>query len=267
MAKAKNEIAKKDETGGAVTVWEDAGGTGFEETSGDDYALPFLKLLQKSSPEVDEDDGAFIEGAKPGMFLDSATGELFETVDVIPCVYKHAIVEWAGDDPGSGFVGQHDVGYETKFPRHEKNGRTTGKWVTPEGHILEDTRYFFCLRMDASGDTLPCVVSMKSTQIKKSKAWMSRMQALRMDGPGGARVQAPMFSNVWRLSSVGEENDFGSFKGYKVDRVRAIDPAGDVELIQQVKDAVTMFRASSANVKPPVDAAGSGKKDGDEIPF
>lgn len=265
MAK-KTEVAKLEEKDAAVALLESTDETGLEGTTQDDYALPFLKLLQKMSPEVDEDSGSYIQGAKPGMFMDSSTRELFETVDVIPCLYRHAMVEWAGDEPGSGFVAQHDPGYEKQFDRHVKNGRETGRWVTPSGHIIQDTRYFFCLRVTDDGDFYPIIVSMTSTQIKKSKNWMSALGALRRTNDEGARVPVPLWGGMWKLSSVSEENDLGSFKGYKVELAKILTGSENAPLVRAAMEARSMFKSAATSVKPPTEGAKSGSTD-DEIPF
>ena len=111
---------------------------------------------------------------------------------------------------------------------------------------------------------------MASTQIKKAKMWMTRMQAIRVSGEGGKRFTPPMYANVWRLSSVPEQNDKGSWRGYKVDLVGPImDPA----LFQAAKDARAMFKAVDGLVKPPSpdDASPTPAQGGDapdaKIPF
>ena len=41
----------------------------------EDVALPFLKLLGQLSPEVNKRDGKYVEGAQPGMILNTVTQE------------------------------------------------------------------------------------------------------------------------------------------------------------------------------------------------
>lgn len=256
MAARKQEVATRDEAAVAA-LYEDAVGEGFEDTSKDDYAIPFVKLLQKMSPEVDDSDGAYIEGAKPGMFLNTATGELTPDVEAIPCFYRRAMVEWRHRDDGGGFVGQHEPGYEAGFTRDE-----SGRYVTPDGTYLADTRYFFCLSPE-TGE--PFVLSFASTQIKKARAWMTRMQSLKATGKDGRRFTLPMFANVWKLVSTDEENGKGKFKGYKIELV---GPITDPDIARSAKDARDMFRDTAANVRPP-DPASTSADDGpaEDPPF
>lgn len=249
----------------------DAGETGFEGTRADDYQLPFVKLLQKMSPEVDEDNGAYVEGAKPGMYYDAASGALMTEFDFIACHYHRAIVEWRDRDAsGGGFVAQHPLGYEANCERIEKNGKWTGRWRSPTEptNYLVDTRYFFGLRLTEGGDHELAVLSMSSTQTKKARAWLTRMQAMKARRDDGSRFQLPMFASVWRFSSVPEENDQGAWRGYKIDYV---GPQLDRNLRDAAKNARDMFVKAAVNVKPPSDdapaATYTGTSDDDTMPY
>ena len=222
--------------------------------------------MQTNSPEVDESDGAYVTGARPGMFLDTGTGEVMTELRMIPCHYKRAMVVWKPDR--GGFVGQHEVGYEANLPRKQRDGKDTGIFIDRDGNEVVDTRYFFCERLTADNDALPVILPFTSTQIKKAKTWLTRMQAMKATGPNG-RFTPPMYSHVWKITSVQEENALGKYKGYKVDLDSQItDPA----LFQVAKDAREMFKAADTKVKPPgegepmTDAGGGSAKD-DEIPF
>ena len=241
----------------ALAVIYDDAETGFEDTTGEDYALPFLKLLQKMSPEVDPDDGGFVSKAKVGQFYNNATALLSDTVEVVPCHYRRAMVEWKPQDAGGGFVAQHEVGIEVGL---EREG---GKFITEDGTEIADTRYFFCLQITEDGPQ-PVVVSLSSTQIKKAKSWLTRMQALKMTGPDNRRSTMPMFANVWRLGDIPESNDKGSWRGYKIDLV---GPVNDPELAQAAKDARQMFTQMAHRVKPPEEGGAAATENEDDIPF
>ena len=82
---AKNEIAEQ-KASTALAIMSDLeqdAGAGFDGMTTEDYALPFLRLLTSTSPEVGE-----VDGALPGMILNSVTGELFDGkkgIAVVPC--------------------------------------------------------------------------------------------------------------------------------------------------------------------------------------
>ena len=108
---AKRAVAKKEAGGVPAELMEELegqSGAGFEDTDADDYAIPFVAVLQKGSPQVDPDDGAYINGAKPGLFYNTVTGELFKDITVIPCARRREFVEWVPRDEGGGLIGRHD---------------------------------------------------------------------------------------------------------------------------------------------------------------
>lgn len=254
----KNEVAKIDEAtaSAALTAWGEGpeGPTGFEDMTSDDFAIPFIALLQKNSPQVDESDGAYIEGAKPGMFLDTATGEVMPYVDFIPVYHRRAMVEWKDRKKGEkGFVATHEVGYEAGLPRDEH-----GRFVTAAGTVVMDTRYVFGHRVVGTS-LFPGVISFQSTQIKKGRSWME--QARRLRAPNGRQI--PMMACVYRITSVDEERNGNRFKGYKIDRIEVMAPS-DPRFIQAQRD-YDMFRG--ANVAPPAETDGADKDVDSDIPF
>jgi len=72
---AKTDIAVKGTTAVALSTnfEQDAVVGGFENMNQDDFALPFLRLLTNTSPEVGE-----VEGAMPGMIYNTVTGQLYD---------------------------------------------------------------------------------------------------------------------------------------------------------------------------------------------
>ena len=96
----KNEtnIAKKEEAGAlAVNMFEADANAGSQNIGQDDVALPFLKVLGQLSPEINKKHAKYVEGAEPGMILNSVTKELFDGdkgIEVIPVFYNRKYLEW-----------------------------------------------------------------------------------------------------------------------------------------------------------------------------
>ena len=86
------EIAKKENAGALATnLFEADANAGSQNITQEDLALPFLKVLGQLSPEVNKRDGKYVEGAEPGMILNSVTNELFDGskgIDVLPVFYE-----------------------------------------------------------------------------------------------------------------------------------------------------------------------------------
>ena len=102
----ETNIAKKEEAGALSTnLFEADANAGAENISQDDLALPFLKVLGQLSPEVNKVHAKHIEGAEPGMILNTVSGQCFDGskgIDVIPVHYKRQLVEWADRGASTG---------------------------------------------------------------------------------------------------------------------------------------------------------------------
>lgn len=204
MATKTKAVTKKEEAALPISVeeMEALSGQGFEEADKDSYAIPFLRILQSNSPQVDEAGPAYIDGAKPGMFFNTVTGKLYEReVSVIPIHYTRDFVEWKPNR--EGFVQSHgnDPTVLDRVVRVDDKNNS----ILDNGNIIQDARNHFVLLAD-NIEAGPVIFSLSSTGIRHSKKWMSLMNALRI--PGSSK-QAPMFAGIWKLQAVRNSNDDG----------------------------------------------------------
>src|SRR4051812_18023234 len=80
---------------------------GFEDMSRDDYAVPFLGVLQSNSPLLQDH-----ATAKQGMLFNTVTQKVYdgkEGVCFVPAHREHVVVEWKPRDSGGGFVAIHQL--------------------------------------------------------------------------------------------------------------------------------------------------------------
>jgi len=230
-------VAKKKDTppSNVVDFAADAGG-GFEEADKDSYAVPFVRILQSGSPQCKKSDGAYVKGAEEGAIFNTATGEIMESLDVIPCHYRRVFVEWIPQDEGGGFVAEHSVDEARDIPLDEN-------YRMENGHELADTRMHYCISAE-TGE--PLVICMSSTQIKKSKNWMTVMQSIKVDREDGSKFTPPMFSNSYKIETVPESNDKGSWFGWKITRNGFVE---DGHLYQTAKAFRDMVVSGATEVK------------------
>ena len=93
---AKAEVAVQKESDIVVfdaSMFEADAGLGLENIGQEDLALPFLKVLSRQDPILDD-----LEDAKAGDILNTVTNETFKGKDgilVIPCAYQRRFLEWA----------------------------------------------------------------------------------------------------------------------------------------------------------------------------
>lgn len=211
MAK-NNSLAVQDADLVSASTLDFSGdaGLGMEGTDKNSFAIPFLSVLQGLSPQLES-----VEGARPGLFINTITNELFKDAIVIPCAFQRRFLRWAPREQGGGYKGEYnpidvETGSLDGLDRNEKNQ------LTIEGDILKDTRNHFVLVKSASGVWQPAILSLTSTQIKKSKRWMSLIQGMEMRAPNGKVFTPPSFSHTYKLSTKKEENSQGSWWGVDV---------------------------------------------------
>ena len=86
-----NQVASKKEGALATVNFEADAGQGLNMGQ-EDLALPFLKVLGQLSPECNKRDAKHVEGAEPGMIINTVTNEVYDGVkgiDVIPLSLIH----------------------------------------------------------------------------------------------------------------------------------------------------------------------------------
>lgn len=219
---SKANVAVKEEQANALalvsTFEEDAQG-GFDGMNQEDFALPFLRLLTNTSPEVGE-----VDGAMPGMIYNSVTGQLYDGkkgILVVPCAYVRQYIEWAPRGSGSGApIAIYPATSDVLSKTHREPGEN--KDYLDNGNYIENTANHYIMVIDENGVPSPALVVMKSTQLKKSRKWNSMMMSVKLPGKNGLYTP-PMYSQIYRLTTVGESNDKGKWFGWEVERVSSVE--------------------------------------------
>lgn len=236
-------------------------GAGLEGADKASFAIPFIIVLQGQSPQLET-----IEGAKPGKFLNTITNELFDEVLVVPCAYQRRFIRWSPRASGGGYKGEYNP-IEVETGKVEGLQQLNGIYLmdVPNGapafdqkglplyDHLADTRNHFVLFRSSSGAWQPALVSLASTQIKKSKRFMSRIQGLLAQDGQGRSFNPPSFSHIYKMKSGKEENSKGSWYGVDIDLV---EPIKDAELYASAKKFNQSVNSGAVEVAQPVAPAG-----------
>ena len=241
---AKNEVTVKAENTAVALPpnYEEDASLGFEDMTQEDFALPFLKLLTGTSPELGEVDGAI-----PGMIFNSVTKELNDGkkgIQVVPCAYLRQYVEWAPRGSSGKSAGPVNIFPATSDILSRTNRKPgDSKDYLENGNYIENTATFYVLILDPEGFTTPVVISMKATQLKKARKWNTMMMSTKMRGKNEF-FTPPMYSQIYRLSSQAESNDKGKWYGWEIERI------GPIENGKIYQDAKTFAqKISSGDVK------------------
>ena len=198
-------------------------GAGVTNLGSEDLAIPFLKILQKMSPELDE-----LDNAKAGDIYNTVTKDVVKGkvgVTVINCAYALQYIEW--EPRGTGTGAPHQIyGAGDDIPATERGDDNKDYVVGGSGRYLERTAQHYVLIVDEDGMTQQALLPMKSTQFKKSKQWNSAMRSLKMKDAKGDLFTPPRFSHVWKLETVPEENKNGSWHGWQISKDSVVsDPS------------------------------------------
>ena len=215
-----NQVTEKKNGALATFDMEADAAQGAQNISQEDLALPFLKILGQLSPEVNERDGKYVEGAKPGKIMNTVTNQLYDSIEVVPCHYKRQYVEWQDRGTSTGApVAIHDADSDIVS---QTTRDKSYKDRLSNGNYLENTANHFVLVVGDSPES--ALISMKSTQLKVSRKWNSMMMGLKLQGANGL-FTPPTYSHIYKLSTTQMSNDKGTWFGWDVSKVGPVENA------------------------------------------
>lgn len=248
-------------------------GQGFESHTRDDYAVPFLGVLQSNSPLVETN-----AEARPGMLVNTVTQQLYsgkEGVVFVPVDTTHNVLEWKPRNAGGGFVAAHLM--DSDIVKKAQDEQEFGKWKSVKGvetsNDLIETFAVYGILVDDKGVSEQAIISFSSTKIKTYKRWMTKARTVQVQLPNGRRINPPLFAHKFRITSLSEKNAKGSFFNFNIDfdggsAEKARIPTSDA-LFQS---AVSFFEVlKSGGIKAAYDSqkdAGSvAAEDEGDVPF
>ncbi len=249
-------------------------GSGVENMSMDDIAVPYLYILQPGSPQVDEDSEAYVKGAKPGMFYNNVSNEVYEGretgLKTIPCAYERKYVEWIDRDTGGGgYVADHDIdsGILNETRPNEK-----GIPILGNGHLVIETAYHYVYFQNPNtGVWEEIIIPMKSTMLKKSRRWNKTLMATLIPN---TQARAPRWLYPYQLKTVKEtKNDktWSNFDIARLDEMVTADQYRSAKKFAELMASGLLIKAKESNVgtvnEPAEDSGGKTVDDDGEMPF
>lgn len=255
MAKSK-EVATIEETGSALYNYEGDSGGGLDDIGSNELSIPFINILQKSSPEVEE---GILPGAEPGAFLNTVTQEIIPGTDgfvFIPCHRDEAWVEWVPRVRGGGYVDAHSPDSDLVRGLIAKNGGkrippkgSDGKripFLSPDKNEVVETYYVYGLLMDPSGESSSgfAVLSFTSTKITKYKNWVTSMKMLAGN--------PPIFANRAKITTSKESRPGGTSFNFHIAPLKGtwasslINPQTQRHLLDEAKAFREMILSGQA---------------------
>jgi hypothetical protein len=253
-----NAVKNKGDTKVAtldMDMFEQDAGAGLNNLGTEDLALPFLKVLSKQSDELDD-----IDGAKAGDILNTVTNTLYKgKINVVPCAYQRRFIQWQPRGTGSGApVGIYKP--TDDMPETSRSSEDNKEYLTDgSGDYMEQTCQWYVKVVEDDGTSSNALIAMKSTQLKKSRKWMSMIMSRQMTGKNGP-FTPPMYSHVYSLTTHAEENSKGKWHGWEMSLEKQV---GDINLYNSAKTFAESVDKGDVNVKHTQEGEGQNEN----IPF
>ncbi len=170
-----NTVAEKKATDVAVSnlssLLEEEAGAGLENFTTEDMQIPFIRILQALSPQLNKQDSMYIKGAEQGDIFNTVSQTVYradEGVLVVPCFFEKKFLEFGLRSSGGGFIRElasddRDIGLTTREGAAE---------MLPSGNELVRTHQHVVMAMDYETQTgSPAILDMKKTQLNDQGSW------------------------------------------------------------------------------------------------
>ena len=264
---AEAAVVKKESTA-VANIMDDlyeAAGQGMETITQEDMQIPFLRLLQPLSPQLVKTDPKFIKGASAGDIFNTVTGDFWdaeEGVNVLMCAYTTKFLEFQLRESGGGFMGEINA----DDPDIRKTQRVGANELLPNGNELVRSAQFLVLAYDDNGMTSQMICDMKKTQMKIAKQWNTRRAGLKIMHPSKGLFNPPMWAVPWKLTSIQESNDKGSWFNYQVQQLEM--ESVPMPALQEARDLYNSYRAGEIKMSTGEDSqADTVTADDTDVPF
>lgn len=270
-----------------IDFGEDAG-AGLQNVTMDERSIPFIKILQSTSPECDKSkpSAKLIKEAQSSQLFKTSTRELFDGevgMDFIPVHRDCNFVEAQPLVAGGGFVGIRPANDPEVLALRAKAGKFK-VLISSTGTELVETYYIYGYFLASPTYKFPALLRFKSTQIPYYKSFVDTCLSIEYPNSKGGTSNPPLFAHRWHLSSMPDSNKKGSYFSHRLAMVNgatALNPRP--ALVRQDNPLYALckeFYASiqkghvQANFKDADDAGGEGASAGhdtqradDDIPF
>ena len=203
-------------------------GVGFEEVTSSDLQIPFVRIIQALSPQLKKNDPAFIAGASQGDIFDTVTNKVWGAEDgvlVLPVFFAMKFLEFVPRNQGGGFLGEFSA--DSNEVRTAVRDKDSGMELLTNGNELVRSAQHYIKIVHEDGNLENAIVDMKKTQLKKSRLWLSMMMMQKHNGK-----TLPSFANTYRLKSVEDGNDKGSWGSWSISlegRVSSLEAYNDAK--------------------------------------
>lgn len=224
MVKAKSTaVANSD-----AEMFGSVAGMGMERVTNRDLIIPRIGILQKLSPELDKKHAKYIAGASEGDFCNIGMNEVLPSpLAFVPCFFQKQWLEWAPRKSGEGLKGIHDSDAIMKKTRKDDKGANV---LPNKNYVVETSQLYVILLLD-DDVRMPAFIPFVSTQHKKVRQLLTDSRRIMIQRGDGSKFNPPLFYRSWEATTVEEDNNEGSWMGWKL---VPVGPLSDLENAREV---------------------------------
>mgnify|MGYP004449352613 FL=1 len=241
-------------------AFEADSGSGFEGVTTDDLQIPFIRLIQALSPQIDKSDSNYIQGSGAGDIFNTVTKQHWagdEGVVVLPALFQMKLLEFIPRTQGGGFVGE--LSPTSDDVKNAHRDEDSGMELLPSGNELVRTAQYYVKIVHDDGTLESAILDMKKTQLKKSRAWLTLMQMQKHNGKA-----LPMFANTYRLTSVKDENDKGKWFNWSIAKEGSVP---SIEAYNEAKEMHQSVVSGELAIAPPQNLEQIENQSDSDVPF
>lgn len=192
----------------------DGAGEGLDDFSQSDMLIPYVRIVQALSKELQKNHAKYLEGAEQGAFVNSATRKVWDGEKgfyVIPVSFGHRYMAWKPQNGGPAY----DMGDDpSQFNAATPNDK--GKRLDSEGNELVDSLQFFVILVDEETyEWEMAVLNFSGSQAKKARGWSTTINN-RMERKDGKLVRPAIYFYSYKITTTPESNDQGSWYGFVI---------------------------------------------------
>jgi len=214
MAARKKKMSDQER----LTLEQLLKGDGFDNTTSNSYAMPFIRILQKMSPEVDKDESAYIKGAKAGMILLTSTQDAYEEINIVVLDYVESYIEWIPREKGGGFVQEVNALDPMAKEILASCEKVENQNILPNGNEFKLHANYQCAIEVEEDEWEPATLSMSASQLKTSRIWLRTLRTMKMEIEGQSYSNINIRSFQWTLGTEKLSNDKGNWFGWTYDK-------------------------------------------------
>ena len=255
MSKA---VAKRKDTGLAevISIFEAHEGAGFEDTSPDDFVLPFIKKVENMSKCMIASHQNYVPDAKAGQFVHTVLKKSFDSVYMIPVKYDNMYQHYRFPEGTGGWIANylHNSSAVPKFGQVEREGKKFRVPVDQTDTYLQQAFNYIGIFLDQDKNLLgPAILPMEKSQCKVARQFNVMLNTKKIARADGSSIKAPIFSHMYHLSLQSISNDMGAWYSFNYDSGELLT---DPNLLTEAVDlAATLRDVDTTTLAPEEDAS------------